>query len=218
MVKIDRTPQPPKSLAIEAQKAHGSYCLDDVISQLCSDFHGKCYLCEIKPLQSVEIEHLRPHHHFARKELAFDWNNLFYACRHCNGMKNMTRYDGHILDCCAVDPEELLDQSFSEGHVRVQAKNGGEDAELTAELIESCFEKTNTGIRVIECQTRVDELNQEMNILYTNLGKLGDDAAHLRALRSLRSQLSRHSKFAAFKRHYVRCHISEYPELEEFLQ
>lgn len=35
--------------------------------------------------------------------------------------------------------------------------------------------------------------------------------------RSLRAALSRKSIFAAFKRNYVRAHIKDYPDLEEFL-
>ena len=35
MVKIERTPTPPKSLAIESQKAQGSYSEPDVIELLC---------------------------------------------------------------------------------------------------------------------------------------------------------------------------------------
>ena len=44
MVKIERTPTPPKSLAIESQKAWGSYSEPDVIEQLQKDFHDKCYI------------------------------------------------------------------------------------------------------------------------------------------------------------------------------
>jgi len=38
-----------------------------------------------------------------------------------------------------------------------------------------------------------------------------------RYIRSLRAALSRKSAFAAFKRNYVRKHIADYPELEDFL-
>ena len=58
MVKIERTPTPPASLARESKKANGSYREPDVIGQLQLDFHKKCYLCEMDELQSVEVEHL----------------------------------------------------------------------------------------------------------------------------------------------------------------
>ena len=41
MVKIERNPTPPLSLAIEKQKANGAYNKADVIQQLKKDFHDK---------------------------------------------------------------------------------------------------------------------------------------------------------------------------------
>lgn len=85
MVKIERTSTAPASLATEKAKLSGTYRGDDVVRQLKADFHGKCYLCEIDELQSVEIEHLKAHHNGADRDRMFDWNNLFYCCPHCNG-------------------------------------------------------------------------------------------------------------------------------------
>ena len=48
MIKVERNPVAPASLAIEAKKKNGSYRKPDVIMQLAEDFHEKCYLCEIK--------------------------------------------------------------------------------------------------------------------------------------------------------------------------
>ena len=56
MVKIERTPVPPSSLAREKVNTNGNYRESDVIRQLAEDFHEKCYLCEIDELQSIEIE------------------------------------------------------------------------------------------------------------------------------------------------------------------
>lgn len=122
MVKVERTPTPPPSLAIEKEKARGSYSKPDVHQQLKQDFNDKCYLCEIDELQSVEVEHLCPHRE--DKELKFAWDNLFYSCRHCNSVKKKNKYNGTILDCCKTDPETVLEQLLVEGHVLVQATCG----------------------------------------------------------------------------------------------
>ena len=106
MVKIERTPTPPASLAIEKPKASGKYNLEDVVTQLHTDAHGKCYLCEQDELQSIEVEHLVPHH--GDIDLKFDWNNLFYSCAHCNSVKNRSQYEKDILDCCVTDPETVI--------------------------------------------------------------------------------------------------------------
>ena len=102
MVKIERTPIPPASLAVEKQKACGSYTKPDVTERLSQDFHNKCYLCEISPPHGIEVEHLRPHG--GNIDRKFDWTNLFLACSHCNSLKNQAKYHDMILDCCTVEP------------------------------------------------------------------------------------------------------------------
>lgn len=219
MVKIERTPTPPKSLAIESQKAWGSYSERDVIEQLQKDFHDKCYICELKQLTDVEVEHLRPHHNRSLKERVFDWNNLFYSCPHCNSIKNNRKYDDRILDCCTVDPESLLKQIYAEGNVIVQPLHDSTDENvlMTADLIQSCFGKDNTGIRTIQCAARVEQLANTMNSLYKALEQFKQDKTSRKYLSALRGMLKRDYKFAAFTRYYVRSHSEDYPELQEFL-
>lgn len=215
MVKIERTPVPPASLTIEKKKANGSYREPDVIQQLCHDFHGKCYLCEMDELQSIEVEHLRPHG--GNLERKFGWDNLFYSCAHCNSVKNQRKYHDMILDCCETDPEAVLDQQFMEGHVQVKPLDAMPEVQMTALLLTECFELTNTGIRERECQTRVNALNVTMATLYKALEKYRKDPSN-RSLRTLRGMLSRTYKFAGFTRAYVRNHLEQYPHLAEYVQ
>ena len=217
MVKIDRNPTPPASLAIEKQKAHGSYNKPDVIQRLKEDSHDKCYICELGGLSDPEVEHLKPHHNRTIPDRVFDWNNLFYACPHCNNLKKEARYDDKIIDCCVEDPEKKLEQSYENGHVSVHSIVDEECAVMTAELIQASFEKKNTGIREAACQHRVDKLAESMNILYKILEKYRKNPESQHYIRSLRRSLSRKSTFAAFKRNYVRKHIADYPDLEGFL-
>ena len=215
MVKIVRTPTPPASLAIECKKVHGSYASEDVISQLKKDFHSKCYLCELKDLTDIEVEHLLPHYNRKIKERVFDWNNLFYACPHCNSIKNDRIYDEKIIDCCKVDPESLLDHIYQEGKVNVRPHDPDTQDEkvlMTADLLENCFEKSNTGIRIFQCQERVNRLAETMNALYKTLEALKKPTSK-QYLRALKGMLSREYKFSGFTRYYVRSHIEEYPQL-----
>lgn len=215
MVKIERTPTPPASLAIECKKVHVSYASEDVISQLKKDFHSKCYLCELKDLTDIEVEHLLPHYNRKIKERVFDWNNLFYACPHCNSIKNDRIYDEKIIDCCKVDPESLLDHIYQEGKVNVRPHDPDTQDEkvlMTADLLENCFEKSNTGIRIFQCQERVNRLAETMNALYKTLEALKKPTSK-QYLRALKGMLSREYKFSGFTRYYVRSHIEEYPQL-----
>ena len=100
MVKIERSFPAPASLESEAKKVSGSYEQPDVVSRLRKDFHDKCYICELKNLQDPQVEHLLPHKNGKYPERKFDWNNLFWSCSHCNGIKNQKKYDDGIIDCC----------------------------------------------------------------------------------------------------------------------
>lgn len=218
MVKIERTRIPPSSLAVEAKKAKGIYNSPDVIQQLKKDFNDKCYICELKGLSDPEVEHLKPHHGRKISERVFDWNNLFYACPHCNNLKKEAKYDDKIIDCCEENPETILEQCYENGHVSVDYVLDEDRAVMTAMLIQDCFEKRNTGIREAACQYRIDHLAEEMNVLYKTLKKYKENPQSQRYKRSLKATLSTTSAFAAFKRNYVRKHIEDYPDLKEFLK
>ena len=217
MVKIERSYPAPPSLAAEEERGGVDYRGEDVIRQLVSDFHGKCYLCEIDKLQSVQVEHLRPHHDKSDRARLLDWDNLFLCCGHCNSVKNQACYETDVVDCCRTDPEQILEQQLDKSrHVCVQPRIDTPEAIVTARLLTECFERRNTGIREIECQTRVDELKAELSVLYKQLGQLrrGTMPEKERALRTLRGLLNREHRFAGFLRTYVRSRLEDYPELE----
>ena len=156
-----------------------------------------------------------PHYNRKIKERVFDWNNLFYACPHCNSIKNDRIYDEKIIDCCKVDPESLLDHIYQEGKVNVRPHDPDTQDEkvlMTADLLENCFEKSNTGIRIFQCQERVNRLAETMNALYKTLEALKKPTSK-QYLRALKGMLSREYKFSGFTRYYVRSHIEEYPQL-----
>ena len=214
MVKIERSPIPPASLAVEKKKGTDNYRGDDVVCQLDNDFHGKCYLCETHQMQSVQTEHLKVHRGGKDRDRMFDWNNLFLSCAHCNNVKNQKRYEENVLDCCRQDPEKVLSQRLIDGHVEVDTLNDTESAQLTADLITECFEKCNTGIRILECHTRINALNKTMTTLYRTLQAFKKQPTS-KNRRALSAMLKRSYKFAGFTRTYVREHIHEYPELAD---
>ena len=93
-----------------------------------------------------------------------------------------------------------------------------ETVQMTADLIQTCFELRNTGIREAACQYRIKELAETMSILYKILKKHKDNPEAQRYQRSLNEMLSRSSQFAAFKRSYVRKHLGDYPDLENMVR
>ena len=219
MIKIERTPTAPPSLAVESKKACGSYREPDVIEQLKKDFHGKCYICELDDLTDIQVEHLLPHHNRRIKERVFDWNNLFYSCPHCNNIKKESKYDEKILDCCVEDPEKYLYHCYSAQTVKIIPADGITDEKsiMTADLIQNCFELRNTGIRIVGCDARLSRLADTMNKLYATLGNYKQDTSSKKYYYALRAMLKREYKFAAFTRHYVRTHLQDYPELSDLV-
>ncbi|MCI8376354.1 MAG: hypothetical protein HFI29_13130 [Lachnospiraceae bacterium] len=220
MIKIERSFPAPSSLAAEAAKNNGSYEKPDVVERLKEDFHNKCYICELKNLQGPQVEHLLPHKNGKYHDRKFDWNNLFWACGHCNGVKNQRKYDSGILDCCKIDPEQKIIFRLKQNDIELLSTMAVPDEETkrTMELVREVFNLRNTGLRVYKSDMRFKELQKEMNCLFDNLEKLKADPKSPLVLRKLRALLKREAAFAAFKRCYVREHLSDYPQLATYIQ
>lgn len=218
MIKVTRSFPAPKSLAAEAVKPGGKYNLADVTEQLRRDFHDKCYICEIKPVSDPEVEHRLPHRNNTIPGRKFDWENLFWACPHCNNVKNKAKYDAGILDCCKVDPEEYIEIELIGDTVFIRAIKADPETMLTIQLLEEAYNEKNTGIRITACDVRIQMMQNEMRKLYKTLGEFGKHPESRKTQRDLKVLLSRESAFAAVKRDYIRKHLTEYPELETCLR
>lgn len=220
MVKIERSFPAPSSLVIEAKKKNGSYEKPDVVERLKEDFHDKCYICGLKNLQDPQVEHLLPHKNGKYPERKFDWNNLFWVCGHCNGVKNQNKYDVGILDCCKTDPEQSILFRLKADNIELKRSSPQEDltADRTIELIWEVFNLQNTGMRIYKSDMRLKGLQKEMNLLFDNLEGLKENPDSKLILRKLKVLLKRESAFAAFKRCYVREHLKEYPQLEKYIE
>lgn len=218
MVKIKRSYPAPESLAEEARKVSGKYNRQDVIERLRKDFHDKCYICEMKELQDPEVEHLFPHENGKYPERKFDWENLFWACGHCNGIKNNRKYDGEIIDCCKQDPERKLYFRLKDSDVEIDTMDmRNEIQKRTALLVTEAFSLKNTGMRTYASDMRLKLLQKEMDVLYKQLEKIHKHPDSQTTKKMLASLLSRESAFAAFKRCYVREHAEQYPELQKYV-
>lgn len=169
MVKITRSYPAPESLKMEAKKKEGSYSKPDVVARLKEDFHDKCYICEMKGLQDPQIEHLLPHKNGRWPDRKYDWENLFWACGHCNRVKSRRKYEEGILNCCQRDPEDAMVFHLRQEEVEVWPKSPEDrEAVLTSELVEEVFNLENTGMRIVGSAVRTRLLQEEMNTLYKN--------------------------------------------------
>ena len=204
MVLVERSYPAPKSLATEALKKGGSYSKPDVVERLRRDFHDKCYICEVKPVDDPEVEHRLPHKGGMYPDRKFDWDNLFYSCGHCNTVKNKAKYDEGIIDCCRTDPEKRITQELVENEVIAMAIDPTDrEACLTAELLREVFMSENPALRKFASAARLEKLQLRMNALCEKLSVYAEgecDAftkatigSMLRSMVSLRSTRSRRS-------------------------
>lgn len=200
------------------KKANGRYDKQDVIERLKHDFHNKCYICEIKDLQDPNVEHLLPHKNGKYLDRKFDWNNLYWSCGHCNGVKNNSKYDEGILDCCRLDPEKYMFFHIKNGEVAIEVADANNEMQKrTALLVTETFSLKNTGMRTYTSDGRMKLLQKEMNLLFKQLEKIHKNPESKIVRRTIRCLLRRESAFAAFKRCYVREHVREYPDLQQYV-
>lgn len=141
MFNVVRSTTVPPSLA-----ACLSYRDDDVLKQLKNDFHDKCYLCELKEPNDVQVEHFRPHS--KNPELKFEWTNLFYVCSRCNNIK-LSGFE-NILDCTSQNVDvfksvKLLPPVTPKGIlVTVEAMDDAPETVQTVELLKKIYNEPNT--------------------------------------------------------------------------
>lgn len=144
----------------------------------------------MKELQNPNVEHLLPHKNGKYPERKFDWENLFWSCGHCNGVKNNSKYDDGIIDCCKQDPEKYLSFYMKENEVAVYAADSDDMLQKrTAMLITETFSIKNTGMRTYTSDERFRLLQREMNVLYKQLEKMRGNPASKVTMRTIRSLL-----------------------------
>ena len=184
---------------------------------LVEDCYGKCYICEDKPT-SINVEHIVPHRGDAA--LRYCWDNMLLACGHCNGLKGV-KYDD-IINPTLLDPEDYLDLSveISEDFlefINVTAVRNEYTTSKTVELLRSVYNGGSTPIKSIEsANLRNEHLLPDLLRFrqyirgYLSEPDMGYDTIIIK-------EISRSSKFAAFKRKIVRDNLQLYDVFSDAL-
>ena len=222
---IKGTPSPEvlEKLAEEKSKSNGTYNIPEVVHALKEEFHDKCYICEQKNIKSINIEHFKPHKG-SNKELMFDWNNLYYACGHCNNLK-LAKYD-NILD--PGNPEEDVEESIHYGmpilhkraQVEITACIDNEKTHNTVELLNYVY-NGKTAIKDIEAVNIKNDLVKELVQFTSWLREYDDDELEEDEKdclkRNIRKGLNVKSAFTAFKRQIVKDTNYLYEEFKDYI-
>ncbi len=225
MIFVQKSQPAPDCLANEKVKTSGSYRCGNVVSRLKEDFKNKCYICEEKEISSINIEHFIPHQ--GNRNLIFDWNNLFFACGHCNNTKLAKFTD--ILDCTKTREVEtkikyeFFNSAFPKEQVIVTSLNPTSSANLnTVELL-----------RLVYCGYTAIKIEQSANIRnkiskkiwefiellsnYFSNDELFNDEEKENLRTRIIIKLSSSSSFTAFKRWVIRDNPTYFQEFQNYL-
>jgi len=205
MINITKSQPPPDCLEIEKKKKNGDYKCGEVVKRTRDDFHNKCYLCEEKGISTINVEHFLPHK--GNLDLKFDWNNLFFACPHCNSTKGHLFDD--ILNCTHPSPK-IVDvirfecKSFPKEKPKIVALESGTKVIRTVELLNRIYNGT-TNLKEKESINLTDKVVKEIKefndllhqYYYDSDGNTQEENEDI--VRKIRKKLSPQSPFTAFK-------------------
>ncbi|WP_413052049.1 HNH endonuclease [Pseudomonas bubulae] len=201
MFNIIRTPTPPASLAKKT-----SYSEHDVWKALNEIFHGKCYICETKDPQSIQIEHFVSVSTNDTKK--FDWNNLFFACSRCNNLKG--NHFNDLIDCSDAGTDALRlirhvipPTPFSKS-VTIEAQNNNPKTISTAKLISKVFNEDDTGNKSVASSSLRRRVHKKYKSLFLYMNIYDDDEElpenKADALKRIQILMSKTQEYSAFLR------------------
>lgn len=208
MVYFEKKYPAPSSLEKECLKPNGSYKEEDVLNKLHDNFYNKCYICESKDLESINIEHFAPHKKInnIRK---FNWSNLFWACSHCNQIKSDTE---PLLNCTIKDDRVdeniryYINDDLYEDKVVVESIVSSIEIENTVELLHKVYHGTTiqNKFQAREKRNKIyDELCDFTNYIQ-KYNRIEDERKKKQLFEVIKNELSNESAFTAFKRWIIR--------------
>lgn len=223
MIHIPKSQEAPACLEMEKIKNNGDYNCGDVLERLAEDFKNKCYICEYQKPTSINVEHFIPHK--GDKDLKFDWNNLFFACAHCNNTK-LDKYHP-MLDCTREEDQvetciQYRFQFMEKGAVRLETQSQEARVTNTVALLEKVY-MGHTAIKKIEAAYIREKMVEDLSKFRVYLNTFfEDDEAEAdekeSAFRKIKRHLKKDAAFRAFKSWMVRDNSLYFNELGSFIE
>ncbi len=175
MINVKKTQPAPECLEIEKSKNNGTYLCGDTYKRVADDFFGKCYLCEDNEPTKINVEHFKPHYQGKNKDRKFDWNNLFFSCAHCNGIKTSSEIE--FLNC--TNPEHKITdwikfdiKPFPKELPKITAKNKIPIVENTVELLNKVYNYKVNDNTFSSTKDAANNLRHKLLLEIDNFGKL----------------------------------------------
>ena len=207
MLYFEKSQPAPYCLENEKNKVNGDYKCDDVLDRIRNDFKNKCYICEYKEPETINIEHFIPHQ--GNIDLKFDWNNLFWSCSHCNNTKLSNFIN--LLNCTDAndDIENRLKYKFSPfpfEWVIIEALDNSPETLSTRDLLLNVYNGT-TKLKTIESANLRNKLLEEIkdfqDLLCEYFKDIYSDEDLEYFLVKIKGHLNKASNFTSFKRWIV---------------
>lgn len=198
MVYFEKSQPAPEFLS-------NKYNIPEVVQRLQEDFHNKCYICEQKAPTDINIEHFKSKDNY--EDLKTNWDNLFFACAHCNHVKS-SKYD-NLLNCTIESDEVETALSyhcnpFPKEKARIEVVVASEKACSTKELLEKCYNGEHTAQKEIESSNLRSALIKEIKEFQDLLFEYFENDKDEFFLIKIKQHLSNRSAFTAFKRWIIR--------------
>jgi len=218
MFNVDRPHEIPASL-LTGSKYDGK----DVYDKLKEIFYDKCYICETKKPQDINIEHFDAHQKNSAKRMS--WSNLYFVCSRCNNIKGAVFND--LLDCCDPNTNVFLElkhmppASPNAIDFDISAVGNSPKSQRTAELLKLVFnnDKTvNKGITAAYLREKVFDQIILMQPLIIEYFKQTTTAIRKKELlEQMKLLISREAPYSAFTRQIILHDSILYPLLANFM-
>ena len=181
-------------------KITSTYNTNEVVDRLKQDFCGKCYICENSQLTSINVEHFVAHR--GDKSLKLDWQNLFFACTHCNNLKS-DKFN-NLLNCTLLKDEvdkaiRYYCDPMPKEHAVFEEQKSSIKTQETIRLLKLCFNGDHTMQKKIESANLRNLLLKEVRI-FQELLLAQDNGGDDSVLAKIQIHLNKTSAFTAFKR------------------
>ncbi|WP_455843715.1 hypothetical protein [Pantoea agglomerans] len=162
MFNVIRPDESPASLDKKVR-----YDGQDVYDKLKEIFHDKCYICETKSPQDINVEHFDAH--LNDKDKKFSWKNLYFVCSRCNNIKG-DRYN-NLIDCCNVNEDVyrslrlLPPYTPYAGKIVVEPRINNPKVESTVDLLLKIYNGKGTVNKAVSAEFLRTKIFESLNIL-----------------------------------------------------
>ncbi len=170
-----------------------------------NDFFVLCYICEEYVPIHFQIDHFYPQNNFS--ELKNDWNNLFYCCAKCNGLrpKSINTKGNEVLNNCEDDVEELIHLKYHKGRVTVIANSEDEKTVNTRKLLNRIYNGIGSQSKAfIYRRNEIKEEIEEFDEIIKKYKKNNSLFENELSKRLSKRTMSKKSAYISFKRQFIR--------------